>query len=274
MPTGKGLGDAVKRGKAIGCSALQVFTSSPQQWRSKPITPQMTADLQKALAETGIGNKIVSHDSYLINLSAVDKEKQAMSREALTRELTRCGQLGIPYVVSHMGAHNGAGEEEGLRQVIEQTIEILKESPDNVTLLMETTAGQGSSLNYKFQHLAEIFDKTGSPDRLAVCLDTCHIFAAGYDIRTPEGYEKAFAEFDRLVGCARIKVLHVNDSKKALGSRVDRHDHLGDGLMGATPFELLVNDPRFEDTMMIVETPEAETMHEVNVGRLWNWCKN
>ncbi len=270
MPTGKGLGDAVRRGKSIGCTAVQVFTSSPQQWSSKPITDEMVVDLRAALDETGMGQHIVSHDSYLINLCAPDPAKAEMSRRGLAGELSRCHQLGIPYVVSHMGAHMGEGEEAGIAMVAEVTLEILAET-EGTMILMETTAGQGSSLNHKFEHLAEIFDKTGAPARLGICLDTCHIFAAGYDIRTPETYEATFAEFDRLVGCERIKVLHVNDSKKGLGTRVDRHNHLGDGEIGATAFQLLVNDPRWTNTMMVVETPEAETMHSENVKRLWGW---
>lgn len=272
MPTGKGLPDAVRRGKAIGCTAIQIFTSSPQQWKSKPLAPDAAEKLGEAIAETGIDPQaLVSHDSYLINLCAPDPEKQAMSREALTRELTRCAELKIPYVVSHMGAHMGQGEDVGLLEVAKQTSELLQEIPDGVTLLMETTAGQGSSLNYKFEHLAKILELTKNPKNLAICLDTCHIFAAGYDIRTTDAYEATFAEFDRLIGCDVIKVIHCNDSKKALGTRVDRHNHLGDGEIGETAFRCLVHDKRFEKTPIVVETPEAETMHAVNVQRLWDW---
>lgn len=272
MPTGKGLPDAIRRGKAIGCTAVQVFTSSPQQWQSKPLAGDARENLQAAVAETEIDSQaLVSHDSYLINLCAPEPEKAQMSREALTRELSRCATLGIPYVVSHMGAHMKQGEQAGLAKIAEQTKGILAEIPPGVTLLMETTAGQGTSLNYRFEHLAELFDLTGSPENLGVCLDTCHIFAAGYDIRTQEAYAATFDDFERLVGCSRIKVIHCNDSKKALGSRVDRHDHLGDGLIGELAFRCLVHDPRFERTPIVVETPEAEKMHEINVGRLWQW---
>lgn len=274
MPTGKGLPDAVRRGKTIGCTAVQIFTSSPQQWKSKPLSPDAAEKLAQALQETGIDPQaMVSHDSYLINLCAPDAEKQAMSREALTRELTRCAELKIPYVVSHMGAHLGQGEDIGLIEVAKQTSELLQEIPEGVTLLMETTAGQGSSLNYRFEHLAKLLDLTKSPKNLAICLDTCHIFAAGYDIRTKETYEATFAEFDRLIGCDVIKVIHCNDSKKALGTKVDRHNHLGEGEIGEMAFRCLVHDKRFENTPIVVETPEAETMHEVNVQRLWQWGK-
>lgn len=274
MPTGKGLPDAVRRGKAIGCTAIQVFTSSPQQWHSKPIDPATPGKLKAAIEECGIDPQaIVSHDSYLINLCAPEPEKAAQSREALTRELNRCATLGIPFVVSHMGAHMKQGEDIGLETVAKQAKELLQEVPEGVTLLMETTAGQGSSLNYKFEHLAKILELTGSPKNLAICLDTCHIFAAGYDIRTKETYEATFAEFDRLIGCDKIKIIHCNDSKKALGTRVDRHNHLGEGEIGETAFRCLVHDPRFEKTPIVVETPEADTMHAVNVQKLWDWTK-
>ncbi len=275
MPTSGGLHKATENAKKIGCTALQVFTSSPQMWHSKDITEEQIQKLGIALTETGIGHQnIVSHDSYLINLCAPEPEKREKSKNALARELSRCGQLGIPFVVSHMGAHMKQGEEIGLKMVAETTLEILAESPPEVTLLMETTAGQGSSLNYKFEQIATIFDLTKSPKNLAVCLDTCHIFAAGYDIRTAETYEATFQEFDRLVGCEKIKVIHCNDSKKDLGTRVDRHDHLGEGLIGPEAFQCLVNDNRWTTTPILVETPDAETMHEVNVQKLWNWITN
>lgn len=275
MPTSGGLHKATDNAKKIGCTALQVFTSSPQMWHSKDITEDQIQKLDQALKETGIGHQnIVSHDSYLINLCAPEPEKREKSKNALARELSRCGQLGIPFVVSHMGAHMKQGEDIGLKMVAETTLEILAESPLEVTLLMETTAGQGSSLNYKFEQIATIFDLTKSPKNLAVCLDTCHIFAAGYDIRTAETYEATFQEFDRLVGCEKIKVIHCNDSKKDLGTRVDRHDHLGEGLIGPEAFQCLVNDNRWTTTPILVETPDAETMHEVNVQKLWNWIKN
>jgi deoxyribonuclease-4 len=160
------------------------------------------------------------------------------------------------------------GEEEGLRQIAEETVKVLEDTPDGATLLMETTAGQGTSMNWRFEHLASIYDQTGNPDRLGVCLDTCHIFAAGYDIRDEETYERTFSEFDRLVGIDKIKVIHCNDSKKDLGTRVDRHDNIGEGLIGIEAFRLLVNDPRFEQVPIILETPDADKMHEVNLKRL------
>jgi deoxyribonuclease-4 len=267
MPVGKGLPFAVKNGKAIGCTAVQVFTSSPRQWYGREVAPSEGEALQKAMVETGMGG-IVSHDTYLINLCAPTPEVKEKSLKAIKEELVRCSTLGIPYVVSHMGAHSGQGDEAGLWGVAEAAKEVLAETPDDVTLLMETTAGQGSSLNHRFEHLAILLNLTGAPERLCVCLDTCHIFAAGYDIRTAEGYEATFAEFDRLVGIERIKCIHCNDSQKKLGSRVDRHAHIGEGEIGIEAFRCLVNDPRFERVPILLETPDADTMHEVNLKRL------
>jgi deoxyribonuclease-4 len=272
MPTGKGLWDAVRRGKEIGCSAVQVFTSSPQMWKAKDPTDEAVDKLKHALKETGIGRHIVSHDSYLINLAAPAEELREKSINGLKGEIARCARLGIPYVVSHMGAHMGQGEEVGLKKVAEATLRILKETPDSVTLLMETTAGQGSCLNCRFEHLATILDLCKGHKRLAVCVDTCHVFAAGYDIRTKATYEKTWQEFDRLVGCKLIKAVHCNDSKMPFDSHKDRHAHLGEGEIGETAFKLLVKDKRFENTPILVETPEAETMHQENVARLWKWA--
>lgn len=274
MPTGKGLPQALENGVGIGCTAVQVFTSSPRNWASKPVTDEMAEAFIESARRTGLGSHTVSHDSYLINLAAADKDKREKAVDGLKREMQRCGLYEIPYVVSHMGASNDQEEADALRAVAESAKEVLADTPESVTLLMETTAGQGSALNWKFEHLAWLVEAAGDPARLAVCLDTCHVFAAGYDIRTPEAYEATFSEFDRLVGCDRIKVVHCNDSKKGLGSKVDRHEHLGEGEIGPVAFQCLVRDKRFEDTMIVVETPEAETHHQTNVARLWEWAKS
>ena len=167
-----------------------------------------------------IGQHTVSHDSYLINLANADEAKRQQAIDGLKREMQRCSVYRIPYVVSHMGAASDQDEDVAIDKVAKAAKEILADTPGNVTLLMETTAGQGSALNWKFEQLATTIEKSGDPKRLAVCLDTCHIFVAGYDIRTPETYEATFAEFEKLIGCARIKVVHCNDSKKGLGSKV------------------------------------------------------
>ena len=264
MPIKKGLGDALRKGKEIGCTAVQVFTSSPQTWHTPPITPDKVADFQKAQKETGI-TEVVTHDSYLINLCAPDREMREKSILGLANELNRSATYGIKYVVSHIGAHVGAGVEEALKIAAESMKIVLEHSHEDVMLLMETTAGQGSALNSRFEELAAFLDLMKGHERLGVCLDTCHIFVAGYDIRTEKGFTKTFDEFNRLIGFDRLKAVHANDSKKGLGSKVDRHEHIGKGEIGAKAFDLLVNDPRFERIPIIVETPESETMHAENV---------
>jgi deoxyribonuclease-4 len=267
MPIKGGLGNAVRDGHAIGCTAVQVFTSSPQQWKAKPVSDEMAADFKKAKGETGI-EVVVSHDSYLVNLCAPDEAKRRQSIEGLIAEMDRCAKYGIGFTVSHMGAHMGQGEEEGLKIVAESAREVLDRTDPSVTLLMETTAGQGSSLNFRFETLAWLIDALKGDSRLCVCLDTCHIFAAGYDISTNEGFSSVFAEFERLIGFERLKAVHCNDSKKALGSRVDRHDHIGEGLIGPIPFQMLVNDDRFEKIPILLETPDAPEGHARNLATL------
>lgn len=257
----------VHRGAAIGCTAVQVFTSSPQMWKAKPVSDQMVNDFQDACARTGIDH-VVSHDSYLVNLAAPDEAMREKSYGALREEMVRCGQYGIGWVVSHIGAHLGDGVPAGLQRAAELTKRLISETPSSVILLAETTAGQGSSLNSRFEEMGEFLDLCGRPERLGVCLDTAHIFAAGYDIRTAESYHATFEEFDRLVGLNAIRAIHCNDSKKDLGTRVDRHAHIGEGFIGIEAFNQLVNDPRFFDVPILLETPEAETMHAENLERL------
>ena len=249
-----------------------MFTKSPRIWASPKIDEVKIAEFRAAVSETGI-RALVSHDSYLINLAAPLPEGRERSIEGLKAEMDRCGAYGIPFVVSHMGAHLGEGEDIGIQRVVEGTNRVLAETSEDVTLLMETTAGQGSALNAKFDQMAKILDACGRPKRLAVCLDTCHIFAAGYDIRTPETFAATFEEFGRLIGFDRLKVVHCNDSKKGLGSRVDRHANLGDGEIGPNAFRLLVTDPRFDDIPIVVETPIEDDGHRRNVAKLWEWTR-
>lgn len=267
MPTSGGLHLALQRGREIGCTAVQVFTSSPQQWKAKPMADEAVERFQQARAATGI-DCVVSHDSYLVNLCATNDEIRAKSIEGLKAEVERCARLGIRWVVSHMGSHLGAGEEAGLQAVAEGARRVFEETSDSVTLLMETTAGQGSALNYRFEHLATLIESLQGHPRLGVCLDTCHLFAAGYDLRDRESYEATFSELERWVGLDRVKAIHANDSKKGLGSRVDRHAHIGEGEIGIEAFRLLVNDPRWIEVPILLETPDAETMHKVNLERL------
>ncbi|HRI44269.1 MAG TPA: deoxyribonuclease IV [Fimbriimonadaceae bacterium] len=269
IPASGGLAKALRRGKDIGCTAVQVFTSSPRQWKAVPPTTDMIAEFDRARTETGIDH-IVTHDTYLVNLCAPDEEVRRKSFVSLVEELRRSADYGIPLVVSHMGSSAGQELPLALGRTAQAALEVLAETPDSVTLLMETTAGQGSSLNFRFEQIAAILDFCKRPPRLQVCIDTCHLFAAGYDLRTPEAYEATFAEFDRIVGVGTIRAIHANDSKKGLGSRVDRHEHIGKGEIGRECFRLLVNDPRFEEVPIVIETPEEETMHEENVRLLWS----
>jgi len=235
MPTGKGLGNALREGKKIGCTAVQVFTASPQMWKAAPVTPEKVADFKKAQEETGI-DVVVSHDSYLVNLCAPNPEIHEKSINGLKGEIERCAAYGIRWLVSHMGSHMDQTEEVGLQRVAETALKILDETPDTVMLLAETTARQGSALDYRFEQLARLFELMKGHPRLGVCLDTCHIFAAGYDIRTADTYERTFAEFDRLIGIPNIKAIHCNDSKNDIGTRKDRHEHIGKGFIGEEAF--------------------------------------
>jgi deoxyribonuclease-4 len=269
MPASKGLAAAVRDGAAIGCTAVQVFTTSPRNWAAKDPAEEAVAEFRAAALETGVAPHLVSHDTYLVNLAAADPEIRRKSESALASELARCSRLGIPSVVSHMGAHMGQGEEAGLALVAESALRVLAETPDDVAILMETTAGQGTSLNWRFEHLAAILELAGGHPRLQVCLDTCHVFAAGYDVTTPEACAATLEAFDRAVGLDRLRCIHANDSKHPLGSRKDRHEHIGQGFIGEAGFEALLKDARLAAVPFVVETPEAETCHAENVARLW-----
>jgi deoxyribonuclease-4 len=268
MPTAGGLDKAVRAGKEIGCSAVQVFTSSPQQWKAKAVTDDAVKAFTAAKEATGI-QVVVSHDSYLVNLCAPDPEKREMSIRGLIGEIGRCAQYGIGWVVSHVGATMGQDREVARQMAADGIRRVLAESPDTVMLCMETTAGQGSSLNSSFEELAWFLEALKGNGRLCVCLDTCHVYVAGYDLR--EGYEHVFQEFERVIGLNHLQVIHCNDSKKPLGSRVDRHEHLGEGEIGSDAFRHLVNDPRFETIPILLETPEAPEGHARNLAKLLEW---
>lgn len=273
MPAAGGLGNSIRNGKKIGCTAVQVFTSSPQQWKSKPVTDEMAADFKAACSETGI-SEIVSHDSYLINLCAPDHDKRVQSIEGIKGEIERCAKYGIRYVVSHMGSHMGQGEQLGLEGVVESTRQVLDETPESVTICMETTAGQGSALMAKFEQLAFVLDGLGGHPRLGICLDTCHVFVAGYDLRTEDTFQQTFEAFESIIGFDRLRVVHCNDSKKGLGSKVDRHANIGQGEIGPDSFRFLVNDSRFERIPILIETPTENEGHEKDLALLWSLCQS
>ncbi len=269
MPTAGGPHNAITNGVEIGCRAVQIFTASPRQWRAPVIAPDVAAKFKEVVKATGI-TKTVAHDSYLINLAAEPgSETLTKSRAAFKAEIERAEALGVDFLVSHPGAHLGAGEDVGIARLIESLDVIHAQTAGaKVRVALETTAGQGTYLGGRFEHLARIIQGVQDPERLAVCLDTCHVFAAGYDLRTPETYAATMAEFDKVIGLRWLQVIHANDSQKALGSHADRHAHIGDGEIGLEAFRLLVNDPRLSGLPVIVETPDGETMHAVNVQRL------
>ncbi|MCS7273133.1 MAG: deoxyribonuclease IV [Fimbriimonadales bacterium] len=261
-----GLQNALYEGKQLGCTAVQLFTASPRQWKAPPITREQVEKLNQARRETGI-ETVVSHAAYLINLASPDPETRRKSYEAYRAELQRCAALGIRYAVFHMGSHPDF--DTGMRLLIENLRNLLAELPDGVCITMETMAGQGSTLCYRFEHFAQIYDAL--PDeRLVICADSCHLFAAGYDLRTPDTYEAVWREFDRLIGLSRLQVWHLNDSKKPLGSRIDRHEHIGEGELGESAFRLILNDPRFAALPMIIETPD-ETRYAEDLAKLWSY---
>jgi deoxyribonuclease-4 len=262
MSIAGGISRSFARGESVGLEAMQIFAKNERQWTAKPISPEETVLFRAEQQRTGI-HPVIVHDSYLINLAAPADDLREKSITAFADELERCAQLDIPYLVTHPGAHTGSGEEAGLARVAEAICRLLADGiGGNTVILLETTAGQGTALGYRFEHLARLFELIPYHNRLGICVDTCHIFAAGYDIRDRESYEATFAELDRLIGLSWIKCFHLNDSQKELGSRVDRHAHIGQGCIGLEAFRLLVNDPRFASLPMIIETPKGEDMAE------------
>lgn len=262
MSISGGVSKSFARGESVGLEAMQIFAKNERQWTAKPISAEEAAAFRAEQERTGI-HPVVVHDSYLINLAAPADELREKSIAAFADELERCAQLNIPYLVTHPGAHTGIGEEAGLARVADAINRLLAEGIGGATMiLLETTAGQGTALGYRFEHLARLLELIPYHDRVGVCVDTCHIFAAGYDIRDADSYQATFAELDRLVGLERVKCFHLNDSQKDVGSRVDRHAHIGQGCIGVEAFRLLVNDPRFANLPMIIETPKGEDMAE------------
>jgi deoxyribonuclease-4 len=262
MSISGGVYTAVDRATSIGCTALQVFKKNNNQWNAKPLTDDDIQNYKRKIAEASIV-PVLAHDSYLINLCAMNPDILKKSRAALIDELTRCELLGIQLLNFHPGAHGGVGEEEGIRRVIESLNIAHNETKGfKVLSVVEATAGQGTAIGYKFEHLEKIINGVDEPKRMAVCIDTCHIFAAGYELRTEEGYAKTFREFDEVVGFDRLAAFHVNDSKKGFGAHVDRHEHIGHGMIGTQGFAFLMNDKRFVNIPKILETPKSEDLHE------------
>jgi len=262
MSIAGGYHKAVEIAHACGCDCVQLFTKNNNQWRAKPITESDVEKFRSALRDLKIGHPI-SHDSYLINLAAPDKELWQKSIDAFVVELQRADALGIPYVITHPGAYTSSSEAAGLKQIIRALNAIHRQTTDlKAECLLELTAGQGSCLGCKFEHMATILDGIQHPERVGLCFDTCHVFAAGYPFDTEKKYQAMMKQLNSLVGVKKIKAFHLNDSKKDLGSRVDRHEHIGRGKLGLEPFRFLLNDKRFHKVPMYLETPKGKNGRE------------
>ena len=270
MSISGGLHLAIDRAVAAGCGVLQIFTRNSNQWKGKPVSEADTALFREKFAASGL-HEIISHDIYLINLAAPPGDTRDKSLAAFRDELETCARLGIQKVVMHPGSHTTDTPETGLGRVVEAFDQLFSEVPQfEGQVLIETTAGQGTNLGRTFEELAAIINGSKYPDKFAVCFDTCHTFAAGYDTATDEGYADTMAQFARLIGLERLQCFHFNDSKKGLGSRVDRHEHIGQGALGLNPFRFILNDARFARIPKILETPkgDSEDMDAVNLGIL------
>ena len=257
-----GLHKAFDRAQSVGCEAMQIFVKSNRSWAVKPLTEEDIARFRAKAEETGI-HPLVGHTSYLLNLATPDAALWIKSRDTLIIELERCEALDVGWLVLHPGSHVGAGEEAGLARVAQALGEVHAATPGfRAQILLETTAGQGTNLGYRFEHLAWLIEHTSEGERLGVCLDTCHVFAAGYELRTPEGYGATMEAFDRVIGLERLHAIHLNDSKGDLGSRKDRHEHIGQGLIGLEGFRHLLNDTRLAGLPGLLETPKGDDLQE------------
>ncbi len=256
-----GLHLAFERIHSVGGKALQIFTRNQRQWKPKDLDLE-EIDAFKAEWRNCPEMEVASHGSYLVNLATDKEDLLEKSIQAFVLELERCQQLGIGKVVLHPGSHGGAGVEEGLERFTRGLDKAIERARSETLVLLETTAGQGTGLGATFAELGAILAQSRYPERLRVCVDTCHIFAAGYDIISPEAYDKTMAEFEKAVGLEKIAFFHLNDSKKDLGSRVDRHTHIGEGYIGFDGFRNLLNDPRFADSSMTLETPKDKDLED------------
>lgn len=260
-----GLGNAVRAAKKQGCDTLQIFTKNPMGWQEKALTKIEISDFLIAKKETGI-DEIIAHTSYLLNLASPEKQKQYLSRNALIQEFKRCAALKIKYIVMHPGAYIKGSADDGLKKIVKNLNLVFKKVGNSFPLLLlETTAGQGTNLGYKFEHIAFIIKMINNKDRIGVCLDTCHIFASGYDIRDEKNFKQTIKKFDKILGLKNLRVMHLNDSKKGLGSRIDRHQNIGKGEIGLGAFKIIMNDKRLEKIPKILETPHSKTQNDLKI---------
>jgi len=270
-----GVSAAITLAEKLNFTAIQIFTKNNNQWKGKVLTQNDADEFKQKLSRSSI-KVVVSHDSYLINLCSSKPELLEKSREAFVDELERCEMLGIPYLNFHPGAHGGMGEEEGIK-LIAESLNLAHEKTKNfkVKSMLEATAGQGTAIGYTFEHLKKIIDLVDEKDRMCVCIDTAHIFAAGYDIKDKKNYNKVIKAFDEIIGLDLLRCFHMNDSKKPLASRVDRHDHIGKGFIGLEGFTNIMNDKRLLHIPKILETPKGKEQLEdlENIKTLKSLCK-
>ena len=276
MSISGGLHLAVERGQAIGCESIQIFTRNQMRWKSAKRTPPELEQYRQALAKSGIA-PVVAHAIYLINLASPDQDVRAKSEAAFVEELERCYEADIPYLVMHPGSHKDTGIEQGIARIADSINRAYATHPEfvpskqrGVMCLLENTAGQGATIGRSFEELAEISAQIDDPATIGYCFDTAHGLAAGYELRTAEGYRATWTQFDALLGLERLRCFHLNDSKFDLEQGRDRHEHIGKGFMGLEAFRMLVNDPRFAALPMLLETPKSADMHEdvENMARL------
>jgi deoxyribonuclease-4 len=268
LSTSQGLAAMVRTAVEIGAECLQMFTASPQQWRDKSYKAEDIAAFHAALAETGVG-PVASHESYLINLASVDPALLEKSRAAFLQEIARCDALRLPMVIIHWGSFKDSTLEEGLQRLADSLNLLIPPAEEaGVQIVLETTAGQGSYLGGDFAQFARLFERVAQQERLGVCLDTCHVFAAGYDLRTEEGYATTWAEFDRYIGLDRLQAMHLNDTDKLLASHADRHSNIAQGQLGPDTFRRLLHDPNLRDVPKFLETPGGVEAYAADLARL------
>ena len=263
MSISGGLHHALELGYSIGCEAIQLFTRNSTRWKATPRTPQELALFKQTQAQTGIA-PVIAHAIYLINLASPDQDVRAQSNAAFVEELQRCHEAGIPYLIIHPGSHKESGVNEGIARIAEAINRAYDAHPEyaDVMTLLENTAGQGATIGRSFEELAQITAQIEAAELIGYCLDTAHAFASGYELRTATGYAETMAQFDRILGLDRLHCIHLNDSRYDLSTGKDRHQHIGQGYLGLAAFRHLVNDPRFVDMPMLLETPKGEDLKE------------
>ena len=268
VSTAGGIHNSIENGDQLQCEAIQIFLANPNRWVSKPPTEDIIEKFSEAWKVSPIQDVIV-HDIHLSNLASPKKDVLEKSRLQFKGMMELSQVVGVQHIVTHLGAHLGEGENFGLKQ-LSDSFDLLFETTNapDVVILLETTAGQGTNLGYRFEHLRDVIGMSQYCDRFGVCLDTCHVFAAGYDIRTESDCDSTFDKFDEIIGLDRLKAFHINDAKSEYQSRVDRHEHIGEGNIGITAFTYILNDDRFAKIPLIIETPKMNTMHGKNLTTL------